>query len=27
MHLDWIARAIGFLSRFLSKKWLNKRAI
>lgn len=27
MHLDWIARAIGFSSRFLSKKWLDKRAI
>lgn len=27
MHLNWTARAIGFSSRFLSKKWLDKRAI
>lgn len=27
MHLDWLLRAVFFLSRFLSKKWLHKKAI
>ena len=27
MHLDWIARGICFVSRFMGKKWLEKKVI